>query len=188
MANGCLGALTGSLFGALWFVLGLASVSGDVLSVAQAGGALLAVLAVLSLGYLAWSALSTPAHLAGAPASAKKGTDFTFVVIVEAIALGVGNTCLRNTLHRPELMYTWSALVVGVHFLPLAKTFATPVLRWIGAAMILVALATPIAAQLSDASDAVWQAVPGLGCAAVLWGSAIVTAVRQRRLLARAGR
>ncbi|MBV2153683.1 hypothetical protein [Kitasatospora sp. SUK 42] len=180
--GGLTGALTGSLFGGLWYLLGLSSLSGLPFTLALVGGCLLLGIALLSMLNMARLAIRAPEQALGDPVPKRDGRfGFTSILIAESIALGAGNTYLQNTLHRPEWMLTWSALVVGVHFLPLASTMGVPMLRRVGAAMIAVAVATPLVVGLG-AQESLWQALPGLGCAAILWGSAVVTGERNRKL------
>ncbi|MEV7600505.1 hypothetical protein AB0O91_24350 [Kitasatospora sp. NPDC089797] len=183
--GGLTGALTGSLFGGLWYLLGLSSLSGAPFTIALVGGCLLLGLALLSMLNMAWLAARVPEGALGGPASERTGRyGFTTILIAESIALGAGNTYLQNTLHRPEWMLTWSALVVGVHFLPLANTLGVPMLKGVGVGMIAIGVATPLLVGLGGLPDSLWQALPGLGCAAVLWGAAVVTGTRNRALAA----
>ena len=47
---------------------------------------------------------------------------------------------LLNQVDRPELTLPWVVLVVGAHFLPLARAFRVPVLRAVGVALVVVAV------------------------------------------------
>ena len=42
---------------------------------------------------------------------------------------------------RPELVLPWVVLVVGAHFLPMARAFRVPVLGAVGLALVLAAVA-----------------------------------------------
>jgi hypothetical protein len=60
-------------------------------------------------------------------------------------------------------------LIVGLHFLPLARLFDVPAYRWTGAALCIVAV-------LGFASVAAWgdevaRAIVGLGAAVTLWAT-----------------
>ena len=65
---------------------------------------------------------------------------FWLVVLFEALAiLAVG--ILATHLQRPDLGADWCALVVGLHFLPLAKVFRTPPLALFGVLIMSWSLA-----------------------------------------------
>jgi len=44
---------------------------------------------------------------------------------------------LANRLHRADLAPDWCAMIVGLHFLPLAKIFRAPNLSVLGSLMML---------------------------------------------------
>lgn len=83
--------------------------------------------------------------------------------------------CVR--LGRPEFIPAGVALVVGLHFFPLASLFRVPLYYVTGAALCVVAVSTPIAALSLGASTAVWQVVSGLGAAAILWATSAVLSI-----------
>lgn len=182
LRNGGRGALIGTAFGVMWFALGQSAVHGAVRAVVLALAVLLLLASVAAVIHLFRSARLTPADQPGAPvAPGGGGPRFLRIVLIEAVVLGVGNNLLRTTFHRPELMLTWSALVVGAHFFPMARTLRAPLLRLVGSAMIATVAVAALLSLLPGASADVWQAVPGIGCAAVLWAAAAGTAVRAGR-------
>jgi hypothetical protein len=70
------------------------------------------------------------------------------------------------------------ALVVGLHFFPLARLFRMPLYYFTGTALCVVSIATMILAPILDYSEAVWFVLPGLGSGLVLWttGAMLVVA------------
>jgi hypothetical protein len=68
-------------------------------------------------------------------------------------------------------------LVVGLHFLPLAKVFDVPWFYLTGGLLVAVA-AAGATVYASGAGTPPSQALVGLGAAAALWGSALATAAR----------
>ncbi|MFE0673402.1 hypothetical protein [Streptomyces sp. NPDC058867] len=66
------------------------------------------------------------------------------------------------------------AVVVGLHFLPLAAVFEQPRLR-VPAALLVAAGASGLAVWLSDGPDASVRLAVGLVSALSLWGVAIWT-------------
>jgi hypothetical protein len=72
-------------------------------------------------------------HYPPIPASARRAMLklFLLVVLLEVVAIAfVGVVAWR--LHRPDLGTDWAAMVVGLHFLPLARAFRSPLLNIIG--------------------------------------------------------
>ncbi|WP_244501049.1 hypothetical protein [Streptomyces sp. TP-A0874] len=68
-------------------------------------------------------------------------------------------------------------LVVGLHFLPLARSFAQPQYWWTGGSLMTLALVGALA--LADGSDpANVRTLVGFGAAAVLWSTALHVARR----------
>jgi hypothetical protein len=61
---------------------------------------------------------------------------FLIVLIVEFVAIGIVVN-VAYALRRPELVPVWIAMVVGLHFLPLARIFRVPGYAVIGIAMTL---------------------------------------------------
>lgn len=182
LRNGGRGALIGTAFGAMWFALGQPAVHGAVRPVVLGAGLLLFAASAAAVIRLFLLARRTPATEKGAPVPpGGGGPKFLTIVLVEAVALGAGNNYIRTGLHRPELMLTWSALVVGAHFFPMARSLRAPMLRWVGAAMLATIGLAALATLLPDATENVWQSVPGIGCAAVLWAGAAYTGLRAGR-------
>lgn len=60
-------------------------------------------------------------------------------VSFEALLIPLGASTLGRN-HRPELVVPWVALVVGVHFLPLAKAFAVNGFRPLARCLIGLAM------------------------------------------------
>ena len=50
---------------------------------------------------------------------------FLIIVLTEALAIALVST-LAYRLHRADLAANWCAMIVGLHFLPLAKIFRAP--------------------------------------------------------------
>jgi hypothetical protein len=61
---------------------------------------------------------------------------FLLVFAIEIVAI-VLVVALANRLHRYDLAAAWCAIVVGLHFLPLAKIFRAPILGALGVLILL---------------------------------------------------
>ncbi|MFH7597050.1 hypothetical protein WDV06_18395 [Streptomyces racemochromogenes] len=182
LKNGGRASLIGTAFGVMWFALGQAVVHGAARPYVLAAGAVLFAASAATAVRLFLLARSTPAGAKGTPpAPGGGGPKFLTVLLIEVAVLGAGNNYIRTTLDRPELMLTWSALVVGAHFFPLARTLRAPMLRWIGAAMLATVALAAAAVLGLGADEQAWRYVPGLGCAAVLWGGTALSGLRARK-------
>lgn len=124
-----MGSLIGAAFG-LVFVLVNAAVLPTVAGVvARVAGVLafLAVLAALRGGGFA--------RQAAPPATGGLGRRYVLVLAAEVVALAAGLAVLNGPLEAGYAGVAWVALVVGIHFHPLAGLFELPVFRALGAAI-----------------------------------------------------
>jgi hypothetical protein len=92
---------------------------------------------------------------------------FLVVVAAEVVGIAVVNSICAVTQHL-DLIVPLDVLIVGVHFLPLARIFRVPRYCWLGLLFCGVSLAT----LLVPASTQIGQAgarfvLPALGCAPV---------------------
>ncbi|MGW2668753.1 hypothetical protein ACWC5F_11885 [Streptomyces sp. NPDC001272] len=182
LRNGGRASLIGTGFGVMWFALGQAVVHGTARPFVLAAGALLFAASAATVVRLFLLARRTPEHVNGTPpAAGGGGPKFLTVLLIEVAVLGAGNNYIRTSLDRPELMLSWSALVVGAHFFPLARTLRAPMLRWLGGAMLATVGLAALAVLVLGADVQAWRYVPGLGCAAVLWGGTALTGLRAGR-------
>jgi hypothetical protein len=64
---------------------------------------------------------------------------YGFSVVAMLVLLPVGSVLLRQ-IDRPELTLPWVVLVVGAHFLPMARAFRAAALRAVGLGLVAVAV------------------------------------------------
>jgi hypothetical protein len=102
---------------------------------------------------------------------------FLVVVLVEVLALFLVSV-LAYRLHRPDLAPDWCAIVVGLHFLPLAKIFRAPHLGVIG---MLITLWCLLCWALFRANALVISAAIGTGI--LLWAASVSALVRARKIV-----
>jgi hypothetical protein len=67
-------------------------------------------------------------------------------------------------ISHPELILPAIAVIVGVHFIPLAKLFNVPLYYWTGGSFVLIAV---VSFAIGD--QVLRQAITGLGCGLTLW-------------------
>lgn len=134
------GALVCSVFGAGWMFHAL--VVGAV-----ATPAWLAVIGLFAVAFVVWpvvqlNSLRRLAYLSADrqfwPAVSKA---FWSIVAIEWLALNAATNWLRHIGHS-DLIPQFMGVIVGLHFLPLAKIFKALIYCWTGIAMVLGSLAS----------------------------------------------
>ena len=98
---------------------------------------------------------------------------YVVVVVVEAVALFGGLLLLARLFHRPDIGIAWVAVVVGVHFVALARLWRMPMYTVLGAVMTALGLAGFLLAA-SDAGSAAVGLVSGVGCGVALFAAVVV--------------
>lgn len=167
-----IGHLIGASFGTVFV---LVNASGLPTGVAI----LLRVLAVVAFTVVLLGFLRTSRELRAAAQPAPVGfTRFYWMVVaLEAIALFGGLTLLRPI--EPAAALGWIALVVGVHFLPLARLWPEGRTQLLWIAGIMTALGVLGLVLAFSVHDAVLVAVvSGVGSGVVLLGWSLVQAFR----------
>ncbi len=163
-------------FGAVWVFGNSSSLPDTILAVVWVVGGVICLLLVACGVYLR--------RISRLVKSETRGTinrdlrrRFNRVFIAEGVGIGVVVLICAN-LGYSEWIPAAVALVVGLHFFPLARLFRMPLYYFTGIALCVVSIATMIVASILDYSEAVWFAVPGLGSGLVLWttGAMLVVA------------
>ncbi|MGH9740476.1 MAG: hypothetical protein ACRD4X_18100 [Candidatus Acidiferrales bacterium] len=88
---------------------------------------------------------------------------YWIIVAAEVVAIAIAANVAID-LRRPELIPDWIAILVGLHFLPLAKIFHARSMAYVGAAMVLWSILCWIAFR----SDALAAAVV-FGAGVLVW-------------------
>ncbi|WP_254405717.1 hypothetical protein [Streptomyces sp. AC627_RSS907] len=168
------GTLVLSLFGLLWAFAGASGTGSatDVVPLATEAAALLVTAGALYLGYREGAAPS-PRNV---DLPRKWARDVGIVNSVELVAI-FAVIAAANASGRAGLVPVGIALVVGLHFFPLARLYDQWQYRWTAALLTLVAVVGFVlyAAGLTDETVRV---VTGLASAVVLWASAYHLALR----------
>lgn len=155
-----------ALFGLGWWLLATSAFDGTARLVEVVAGG------VVALGLMLAARRFLPAS-AGGPFPADRRRRFQQVnglqwLLIIAIAVVCGRAGM------PVLIPPLVAIVVGLHFLPLAAVFEQPRLR-VPAALLAAAGAAGLVVWLTDGSDATVRLVVGGVCALSLWGVAAWT-------------
>lgn len=140
----------------------------------------LAVIALSAVALVFWPATEVRSrrHLAPSPADrqywAAVSTLFWIDCGLEWVACAAACMWLAD-IRRFDLIPHFLGVIIGVHFLPLAKIFRMPIYNWTGAAMVLGVLAT-LAIPAGQVRDFAANAVNGL----TLWVTAVVILCQDR--------
>lgn len=94
------------------------------------------------------------------------------VALIEFLAIALLST-LANRLHRGDLATDWCAMIVGLHFLPLAKIFRAPQFFIVG---VLMTLWCTLCWALFRSNALVISV--SLGTGILLWGSCVFALIR----------
>jgi hypothetical protein len=160
------GAMFFAVFGGLWLGLWAHTEYPDSL-VSLLGVAGLAAL-LLVAAYRVYRAHAQGLKaLAQAPEGRRRARMFNLVNAAQWSVIGVAALVLSQTGHA-TLILPAAILIIGLHFVPLARLFAYPPHYLTGAAMMVLACVYPLLAPEGPDSD-----VGALGAGLILWLSAL---------------
>ncbi|MFI1225677.1 MULTISPECIES: hypothetical protein [unclassified Streptomyces] len=155
-----------ALFGLGWWLLATSAFDGAARLVAVVAGC------AVTVGLMLAARRSLPAS-AGGPFPADRRRRFNQINALQwLLIVGIAVLCSRAAV--PVLIPPLVAVVVGLHFLPLAAVFEQPRLR-VPAALLVVAGASGVAVWLTDGPDRAVRLTVGLVSALCLWGMATWT-------------
>lgn len=155
-----------ALFGLGWWLLASSAFGGSVRPAVVVAGCAVAV------GLMLTARRVLPAS-AGGPFPADRRRRFLQINGLQwLLILVTAQVCARAG--APVLIPPLVAIVVGLHFLPLAAVFEQPRLR-VPAALLSAAGAAGVAVWLVDGPDRTVRLVVGVVSALSLWGTAIRT-------------
>ena len=103
----------------------------------------------------------------------RRGRIVRIASALEGVAIFAAVSVLVN-LGRRDLIAPAVAIIVGVHFLPLARSFPAPIYYLTGALLVAVGMAGTLVHDLPARMLTV-----GIGAAAVLWLSCSIMLLRQ---------
>jgi hypothetical protein len=167
-----IGALICGVFGAAWIFqavyLGAIATPVWLTAVAVLAGTLVvwSVTQLVSVRHAVYSSMGGKSWLASKA--------YWAIVAVEWLACSVAANWLSR-IGRYDLMPQFLGVIVGLHFLPLAKIFRAPIYYWTGAAMALGVLAALVIPAGHVRNIAAWGA-GGLS----LWATAAVVLCKDR--------
>jgi hypothetical protein len=171
------GALIGAMFGAGWLGWGLGIAKAFNGFVAPLFGCTALLLFACSIYFIRKGRRlrkERPAARACTRPSIRKW--FLLVTLVEFFAIAFV-AIMANRLHRADLAADWCAMIVGLHFLPLAKIFRAPRYGVLGILIILWCVLSWVLFQSSAITISA-----SIGTGILLWGSCAASLFRARRI------
>ncbi|MER7004384.1 hypothetical protein ABT297_15245 [Dactylosporangium sp. NPDC000555] len=168
------GVLIMVVFGLSWSVI---AVTG--LSAPAALTALLIMAAAALAGATWWTARRLRAGSpSGRPRRVSPNSRSVFTAVNAAQwVLIVASVFVVVRAGQPALLWPIVGLIVGLHFLPLAKVFDVSV-YWLTGTLMMLAAVAGIVAFAYDASNGAVRAVVGFPAAVVLWSTSLLVAKR----------
>ena len=168
------GVLFMAFFGTLWSLIGVGGLHGWgapwLLIVA-----LLIGVTLLAGGLTLWRGAAQLADVA-IPEADTTGRWFLIVFAAEGIAIGIASY-LCNVTNRFDLFFPIMAIIVGLHFLPLARLFGVGFYYAVGTLLcllgIIALLVVPERVALADREMLGRSLLVGFGAAVILWGTGL---------------
>ncbi|MZQ86957.1 hypothetical protein GQF01_33085 [Paenibacillus sp. 5J-6] len=172
-----LGVIFMALFGTLWAGIGIGGLQGWG-STGLVIAAVLIGMLLLSGGISLFAAskrLSEPAEF-DTHRWKRVWIWFGMIFTIEGVAIGVASAICTATNHF-NLLFPIMAIIVGVHFIPLAPLFRTKSHYVTGTLQTLLAIVTllfvPEHATLGGHPVIAWWLVVGFGSALILWATGV---------------
>lgn len=163
---GVAGRLVGTLFGVVWAV----AATWRWPQPARAGAWAVIALIVVVLAVPAFRQRAQPGVEQLSPQLRRRATrGFLLLLVGEIVAMNAA-AILLDRLHRPDYLMPTVAIVVGLHFLPMAPLLRNSVYRGAGMLMTVFGIAAMAALASGVALAPVLQAME-LACAFTLWGA-----------------
>jgi hypothetical protein len=131
------GVVISGAFGIAWAQWAATGLGGLAATAVRLGGLAVGALLVGLAAVRFLRRATGPAGAGGASMFASRS--YRIVVAAEVIALFGGNIVL-NGIGRNEYVPVWTALVVGVHFIGLGRSFS-PIFHWISGGFVVAAVA-----------------------------------------------
>ena len=112
---------------------------------------------------------------------------YWYAVLFEVVALFGGLYVINGVLKKPEVAVAWVAVVVGLHFFPLAWAWRMPLYYGVGGAMAVLGVAGFVA-YAAGASAATIGLIAGVGSGFALYSAGVagLRDTRARRVAAAA--
>jgi hypothetical protein len=181
------GVIFMALFGTLWAYTG-------VMGLQSRGTAWLLIIAVVIGGSLLFGAgslirasrkLTNQGSKSDARFSKPIKVKFNLIFAAEGIAIFIA-VAVCNAIGRSELIPILIAIIVGVHFFPLAPLFQVKLYYITGTLLCLLAVYTWLFVTALENQIQANMSIVGIGSAFILWGTGLAVWIMGKNLLSTA--
>lgn len=111
---------------------------------------------------------------------------FVIIFALEGVAIGIASV-ITNVLNHFEMFFPIMAIIVGIHFFPLAPLFKVKTHYVTGALLCILGIITlffvPTEATIGGHTIIASSALSGFGSALILWGNGLTTWLTTKRWL-----
>ena len=164
LARALFGSIIGVVFGVVFFLANAGPFGTPGSIIVRVAGVLIGVALLIRILQLRRGVTVTDDALGF-------GRSYWYVVLAEVILLFGGVVVINRVLDHPEASVAWVAVVVGVHFLVLARVWAERIFTVLGGVMTALGVIGIVLALTTHSALAV-AAVAGLGSGLALFAAA----------------
>ncbi|QQK76951.1 hypothetical protein HUG15_16145 [Salicibibacter cibarius] len=178
------GVMFMAFFGTVWANVGI----GGLQASASIWLLILAVVIGAVLFFSGMALIRGSRNLSNTNARRSKNVDKWFnIIFVTEFALIIFAAIVCNAIGHFDLFFPIMAIIVGVHFLPLAYLFQVRIYYMTGTLLCLLAIGTvlfvPLEVSLGQHQINTWWSLVGFGSMLILWITSVVILTIGRRLL-----
>ncbi|PEZ77179.1 MULTISPECIES: hypothetical protein [Bacillaceae] len=181
-----IGVIFMAVFGTLWAGTGIMGLQGwgfPYVELAAIFVGIIMVIEGISLIH-ASQKMSNQVSENGARRLKRIGFLFNMVFIAEAVLIGIA-IAVCNLINQTDLIPGVIAIIVGIHFLPLASLFQIKVYYATGVLLCLLALITllivPDTVMFGEHQILAPLSLLGFGCALILWSTGLTLWLRLKK-------
>jgi len=177
-----------AIFGTLWALTGIMGLQGWGVPLLLVVTAAICIALIISGGSLikASGKIKDPVSETGQRIGKRMKFWFNIIFVTEGVAIAI-TIAVCNAIRQPELIPLIIAIIVGIHFFPLASLFRVRLYYYTGALLCLLAIITwllvPQEVTIGGHRIHAYMSVIGIGSALTNWGTALAIWLVGKRLL-----
>lgn len=183
-----IGVIFMAFFGTLWAGIGVMGLKGWGFPYVELASVFVGIIMVIEGISLIYASQKMPDQVSenGARRLKRMNSWFNIVFIAEGLLIGIA-IAICNMINQTDLIPGVIAIIVGIHFLPLAALFQIKVYYATGVLLCLLALITllivPDTVMFGEHQILAPLSLLGFGCALILWttGLTLLLSVKNPR-------
>jgi len=182
------GVLFMAFFGTMWAYAGIMGLQGWGSPWVLIASLIIGIALFASGCLLIFTSRELPNQVPYAAGKRRKNTGgwFNIIFLAEGLAIVIA-IAVCNAAGQTELIPLVIALIVGIHFFPLAYFFQVRIYYYTGALLCLLPVITwifvPFHVTLKEQPIDLYMSVVGFGSSSILWGTSLVICLMGRRLV-----